>query len=72
MASLFNGSKLPVSKQIFGHGWILSGDEKMSKSKGNILDPLELVNQYGSDEIRYYLMKDVIFGLDGKINMDNL
>jgi len=65
-------AKLPVPKQIFGHGWILSGEEKMSKSKGNILDPLELINQYGSDEIRYYLMKDVIFGLDGKINIDNL
>ena len=64
-------AKLPVPKQIFGHGWILSGDEKMSKSKGNILDPVELVNEFGSDEIRYYLMKDVIFGLDGKINIDN-
>ena len=53
-------AKLPVPKQIFGHGWILSGEEKMSKSKGNILDPVELINQYGSDEIRYYLMKDVI------------
>ncbi len=64
-------AKLPLPKQIFGHGWILSGDEKMSKSKGNILDPLELVDKFGADEIRYYLMKEVIFGLDGKINMDN-
>jgi len=64
-------AKLPIPRQIFGHGWILSGDEKMSKSKGNILDPIKLVDTYGSDEIRYYLMKEVIFGLDGKINIDN-
>ena len=64
-------AKIPLPKQIFAHGWILSGDEKMSKSKGNILDPIELIDEYGSDEIRYYLMKDVIFGLDGKINLDN-
>ena len=64
-------ANLPLPKQIFGHGWILSGEEKMSKSKGNILDPLELIENFGSDEIRYYLMKDVIFGLDGKINLDN-
>ena len=64
-------ANLPLPKQIFGHGWILAGEEKMSKSKGNILDPLELINEYGSDETRYYLMKDVIFGLDGKINIDN-
>tara|TARA_B100000989_G_scaffold153567_1_gene114569 strand:+ start:3959 stop:5458 length:1500 start_codon:yes stop_codon:yes gene_type:complete len=62
---------LPLPKKIFGHGWILSGEEKMSKSKGNILEPLDLIKKYGSDEIRYYLMKDVIFGLDGKINMEN-
>ena len=72
LASLLMAAKLPVPKQIFGHGWILSGEQKMSKSKGNILDPLELINQYGSDEVRYYLMKDVIFGLDGKINIENL
>lgn len=63
---------LPLPKTIFGHGWILSGDEKMSKSKGNILDPVELINEYGVDQVRYYLMKEVIFGLDGRINLDNL
>ena len=65
-------AKIPLPKQIFGHGWILSGEEKMSKSKGNILDPIVLINEYGSDGIRYYLMKDVIFGSDGTINIDNL
>ena len=65
-------AELPLPKKVFGHGWILSGEEKMSKSKGNILDPLELMNDFGVDEIRYYLMKEVVFGLDGKINLDNL
>jgi len=65
-------AKIPLPNQIFGHGWILSGEEKMSKSKGNILDPIVLINEYGSDGIRYYLMKDVIFGSDGTINIDNL
>ena len=49
-------AEIPLPKTIFGHGWILSGDEKMSKSKGNILDPLEIVKEFGLDQIRYYLM----------------
>jgi len=65
-------AEIPLPKTVFGHGWILSGDEKMSKSKGNILDPLEIVEEFGLDQIRYYLMKEVIYGLDGKINIDNL
>ena len=64
-------ANLPLPKTIFGHGWILSGEEKMSKSKGNILDPIELIDKFGADELRYYLMKDVIFGLDGSINIEN-
>ena len=65
-------AKITLPKKVFGHGWILSGDEKMSKSKGNILDPIEIINEYGLDELRYYLMKEVIYGQDGKINLDNL
>ena len=59
-------------KRIFSHGWILSGDEKMSKSKGNILDPLEIINTYGIDELRYYLMKEVPHGSDGKVSLKSL
>jgi methionyl-tRNA synthetase len=59
-------------KKVFAHGWILSGEEKMSKSKGNILDPLDIIENYGLDEIRYYLMKEVIYGEDGKITPENL
>ena len=65
-------AKINLPKKVFGHGWILSGEEKMSKSKGNILDPVEIINEYGLDELRYYLMKEVIYGQDGKINLDNL
>ena len=64
-------AKIPLPKQVFGHGWILSGQEKMSKSKGNILDPITLIDEFGSDELRYYLMKEIIFGLDGNVNLDN-
>ena len=59
-------------KRVYGHGWILSGDEKMSKSKGNILDPIEIINNYGLDPLRYYLLKEVSFGNDGNISKDKL
>ena len=58
--------------RVFGHGWILSGDEKMSKSKGNILNPLEIIKNYGVDELRYYLMKEVSHGSDGSISLKSL
>ena len=63
---------LPPPKRVYGHGWILSGDEKMSKSKGNILDPLDIINEYGLDPLRYYLLKEVSFGNDGNISKDKL
>jgi len=65
-------AKLPLPKKVYGHGWILSGEEKMSKSKGNILDPIEIINQYGLDPLRYYLIKEVSFGNDGNISQDRL
>ena len=58
--------------RVYGHGWILSGDEKMSKSKGNILDPLEIIKLYGLDPLRYYLLKEVSFGNDGNISEEKL
>ncbi len=65
-------AKIPLPKKVYGHGWILSGDEKMSKSKGNILDPLEIINKYGLDPLRYYLIKEVSFGNDGNISQERL
>ena len=65
-------AKVPLPQKIYGHGWILSGDEKMSKSKGNILDPLDIIETYGLDPLRYYLIKEVSFGNDGNISIDKL
>ncbi len=65
-------AKITPPKKVYGHGWILSNDEKMSKSKGNILDPLEIIKQYGLDPLRYYLIKEVSFGNDGNISQERL
>jgi len=65
-------AKITLPKKIYGHGWILSGDEKMSKSKGNILDPIDIIETYGLDPLRYYLIKEVSFGNDGNISQDRL
>ena len=59
-------------QRVYGHGWILSGDKKMSKSKGNILDPIEIIDIYGLDALRYYLLKEVSFGKDGNISKEKL
>ncbi len=65
-------AKLPLPKRVFGHGWILSDEKKMSKSLGNILDPIEIIEKYGIDQLRYYLIKEVSLGNDGSISMSNL
>ena len=65
-------AKLPLPLKIYGHGWILSDDKKMSKSTGNILDPLEIIDKYGIDQLRYYLVKEVSLGNDGNVSMKNL
>ena len=65
-------ANLPLPKKVYGHGWILSDNEKMSKSKGNILDPLEIIDNYGLDPLRYYLIKEVSFGNDGNISQERL
>ncbi|MGM8213064.1 methionine--tRNA ligase [Virgibacillus sp. W0430] len=56
---------LPLPKKVFAHGWILMKDGKMSKSKGNVVDPVKLTDRYGLDALRYYLLREVPFGSDG-------
>ena len=56
---------LPLPKKIFAHGWLLMKDGKMSKSKGNVVDPYMLIERYGLDSARYYLLREVPFGQDG-------
>lgn len=59
---------IPLPKQVFGHGWLLVDGGKMSKSKGNVVDPVVLVNHFGTDPVRYYLLREIPFGADGMFN----
>ena len=56
---------LPLPKQVFGHGWLVLDGGKMSKSKGNVVDPVKLCEKYGVDAVRYFLMREIPFGSDG-------
>ncbi|MEY4269369.1 MAG: hypothetical protein RLZZ58_585 [Pseudomonadota bacterium] len=61
---------LPLPKAVFGHGFLLSKGEKMSKSVGNVVDPIDLVDHFGVDTLRYYLLRDVSFGQDGSYSAE--
>ncbi|MCH8011207.1 MAG: methionine--tRNA ligase [Candidatus Marinimicrobia bacterium] len=63
-------SGIPLPRTIFAHGWWLSGDFKMSKSLGNIVKPLDLIDQYGVDPIRYFLMRDMVLGQDSNFSIE--
>ncbi|MDD3502597.1 MAG: methionine--tRNA ligase [Eubacteriales bacterium] len=63
---------LPLPKQVYGHGWLLFKDGKMSKSKGNVIDPVILCEKYGVDSIRYFLLREVPFGSDGNFSNEAL
>lgn len=60
--------ELPLPKTVFGHGWLLFDSDKMSKSKGNVVDPLVLIDEFGVDAIRYFLMREISFGQDGNFS----
>lgn len=63
---------VPLPKQVFGHGWLVIDGGKMSKSKGNVVDPKILVERYSSDAIRYFLMREIAFGQDGNFTNEVL
>lgn len=62
---------LPLPKTIFAHGWWLTGQDKMSKSLGNVVDPLGLIEQYGVDAVRFYLMREMVLGQDANFSTDS-
>lgn len=62
---------LPLPQTIFAHGWWLIGETKMSKSLGNIVDPLDLVDRYGVDAVRYYLMREMVLGQDANFTVES-
>lgn len=64
-STMLKALDLPLPKNIFAHGWWTVNGEKMSKSKGNFVNPQELIAEYGADAVRYFLMREVTFGLDG-------
>ncbi len=62
---------LPLPKTIFAHGWWMTGEAKMSKSLGNIVNPLDLIDEYGIDSVRYYLMREMVLGQDANFTMES-
>ncbi|WP_296829053.1 methionine--tRNA ligase [uncultured Megasphaera sp.] len=60
---------LPIPKKVFGHGWLIVDGTKMSKSLGNVVDPIPLIERYGADALRYYLLKEIRLGQDGNFSL---
>ncbi len=64
--------ELPLPKQVFGHGWLILQEGKMSKSQGNVVDPMVLMERYGSDSLRYFLLREIPFGADGVFSNESM
>src|SRR5512132_57134 len=66
--AMLMAADLPLPEQVFVHGYLLMDGEKMSKSLGNVLDPFEIIDRFGTDALRYYVLRDVTFGEDGSVS----
>lgn len=64
------GVELP--KMVYGHGWLVVEGDKMSKSKGNVIDPIQLIEEFGADTIRYFLLREITLGMDGNFSREAL
>jgi len=69
--TMLMSAKMPLPNSIFAHGWWLSGESKMSKSLGNVVNPLDLIEEYGVDPVRYYLMREMVLGQDASFTMES-
>ena len=69
--TMLMSAELKLPRSIFAHGWWMSDQSKMSKSLGNVIDPLELIESYGVDPVRFYLMKEMVLGHDSNFSMDS-
>ena len=69
--TMLMSAEIKLPRSIFAHGWWMSDQSKMSKSLGNVIDPLELIESYGVDPVRFYLMKEMVLGHDSNFSMDS-
>ena len=69
--TMLMSAEMPLPKSIFAHGWWLSGESKMSKTLGNVVNPLDLIEEYGVDPVRYYLMREMVLGQDASFTMES-
>ena len=69
--TMLMSAKMPLPKSIFAHGWWLMDNSKMSKSQGNVVNPLDLIDEYGVDPVRYYLMREMVLGQDANFTTES-
>ena len=69
--TMLMSAEMPLPKSIFAHGWWMSGESKMSKTLGNVVNPLDLIEVYGVDPVRYYLMREMVLGQDASFTMES-